>query len=255
VIDSLKPVAPLPIPCKICGHAATLYGVVDFHKSCRDEQVRLPLSGVPIYYHRCANCGFLFTCAFDDWNTDQFRKYVYNEDYRSIDPDYEISRPHMNAMRVEHLLGQHKADLRVLDYGGGNDVLCSTLRSKGFPVAVTYDPMVPEHASRPGGSFDLVTCFETLEHMPDPVTGIGGILEYLAEPGLVVFSTLVLTADFNNYGLNWWYVAPRNGHVSIFTWKALEIAWGRYGYKIASSSDHRHLAFRTLPSFAAHLIR
>ena len=58
--------------------------------------------------------------------------------------------------------------MRVLDYGGGNDVLCHTLRANGFKEAVTYDPMVPEHALKPAGKLDLVTCFETLEHLPDP---------------------------------------------------------------------------------------
>jgi 2-polyprenyl-3-methyl-5-hydroxy-6-metoxy-1,4-benzoquinol methylase len=61
-------------------------------------------------------------------------------------------------------------------------VLCSELRAAGFPVATTYDPFVPEYAAAPAGKFGLITCFETLEHMPDPVKGIGAIVEKLAEP-------------------------------------------------------------------------
>jgi SAM-dependent methyltransferase len=256
MIDSLKPVSAAPQPCKICGGAAALWGVVDFHKSCEEANgVRLPPLGVPIYYRRCASCGFLFTDAFDDWNYDQFKRHIYNDGYLSVDPGYQNSRPRSNADMVARLWGQYKANLRVLDYGGGNDVLCTALRADGFPLAVTHDPMVPEHARRPQGTFDLVTCFETLEHMPDPAAGIGRILEYLAEPGLVLFSTLVQPADFNNFGLQWWYVAPRNGHVSIFSRKALAIAWGRHGCKTASFNDDLHLAFRTLPFFATHLVK
>jgi hypothetical protein len=253
MIDSLKPVSAAPIPCKICGGAAALYGVVDFHKSCAEAQGRrLPLSGVPIYYRRCATCEFVFTDAFDGWSDEQFKAHIYNDDYLAVDPDYESSRPRSNADVVAQLWGPYRDETRVLDYGGGNDVFCTALRANGF-VAVTYDPMTPQHARRPDGKFDLVTCFETLEHLPDPVAGIASLLEYVAEPGIVFFTTLTQPADFNSHGLNWWYVGPRNGHISVFSRQALTRAFARHGYKVASHSDILHFAFHTLPPFLAHL--
>ena len=90
----------------------------------------------------------------------------------------------------------------MLDNGGRNDVFCTALRANGFPVAVTYDPMVPEYACRPDGKFDLVTCFETLEHLPDPTAGIAQIVDCVADPGLILFTTLVLPADFDTQRLN-----------------------------------------------------
>jgi len=253
-LPPLKPVSTAPVPCKICGGAADLYGVVDFHKCCEEARgVRLQLSGVPIYYRRCATCGFLFTDAFDAWDNDQFKAHIYNDSYRVVDPDYGIARPRSNADVVASLWAAYKTEMRVLDFGGGNDVFCSTLRANGFPEAVTYDPMVPEHANRPDGKFNLVTCFETLEHLPDPVAGVALILECVSEPGLVFYSTCAQPADFEKIGLAWWYVGPRNGHVSIFSKQALAIVWGRHGYKTVSLSDGVHLAFRTLPSFLAHL--
>ncbi len=252
--SALKAVSAAPLPCKICGGKAALYGVVDFHKCCEELRgFRLPLSGVPIYYRRCTACDFLFTDAFDDWSDDQFKAHIYNDDYGTIDPDYHTARPHANADLVGRLWAEHKSETRVLDFGGGNDVFCTALRTNGFPAAVTYDPMVTAHARRPNGKFDLVTCFETLEHLPDPAAGVALILECVAEPGLIFYSTLVQPADFNNYGLGWWYVGPRNGHVSIFSKQALAAAWGRHGYKTVSFNAGTHLAFRTLPSFLAHL--
>jgi 2-polyprenyl-6-hydroxyphenyl methylase/3-demethylubiquinone-9 3-methyltransferase len=121
-------------------------------------------------------------------------------------------------------------------------------RACGFSEAVTYDPMVPEHAGRPSGKFDLVTCFETLEHLPNPLDGIAKIVECVAEPGAVFYSTLTQPDDFDNHGLSWWYVGPRNGHISIFTKQALAVAWGNYGFRTAPLSQGVHLAFRTLPS-------
>jgi SAM-dependent methyltransferase len=254
MIDSLKPLSTAPSPCKICGSAAPLFGVVDFHKSCAEDRgVLLPLLGLPVYYRRCAACSFVFTDAFDDWSEEQFKAHIYNDGYQAVDPDYQTVRPLGNADVVARLWGPLKTQTRVLDYGGGNDAFCKALRANGFPVAVTYDPMVPEYARRPEGKFDLITCFETFEHLPDPAAGIALILECVAEPGPILFTTLLQPADFNRLGLNWWYVGPRNGHVSIFSKPALAAAWGRHGYKVVSFTELIHLAFRTLPPFLAHL--
>ena len=218
------------------------------HRPCEiPNGVRPPLSGVPIYYRRCATCGFLFTDAFDDWSIEQFKTHIYNDGYLAFDPDYAGKRPSGYASTVAQLWAAHKANTRVLDFGGGNDVFSAALRVSGFLDAVTYDPMVSEHASRPDGKFDLVTCFETLEHVPDPVASIGAIVDYVAEPGAVFYSTLTQPDDLNDKGMSWWYVGPRNGHISLFSKQALQVAWGRHGFKTVSFDAGHHLAFRTLP--------
>jgi SAM-dependent methyltransferase len=246
---SLRPVSTARLACKICGNGAPLYGVVDMHRPCQIEGgfTPPPLSGVPIYYRRCGYCGFLFTDAFDDWSHDDFKMHVYNDLYFAFDPHCASSRPCGNAATVAKLWAQHKADMRVLDFGGRNNVFCAALRANGFREAVPYDPIVREHANRPDGKFDLVTCFETLEHLPDPLESIRRIIECVAEPGAILYSTLTQPADFDRYGVSWWYVGPRNGHISIFTRESLSVAWGRYGYNNASFDDNLHMAFRTLP--------
>jgi tetratricopeptide (TPR) repeat protein len=253
---ALKRASTSPTPCKICGSPALLYGVVDFHRSCNTSDVKqLPLAGLPVYYRRCAACGFLFTDAFDDWNDAQFKTHIYNDGYLALDPDYVSKRPSINADMVERLFGAYKAHIRVLDYGGGNDVLCTALRRAGFRAAVTYDPFTPDYAARPEATFDLVTCFETLEHMPDPMAGVAAMLANLAEDGVVLFSTLLQPQDFDRMGLNWWYVGPRNGHISLFSRNALALVWRRHGYQTASFNDNMHFAFRTVPGFARHLLK
>jgi SAM-dependent methyltransferase len=253
MIDRLKPVSAAS-SCKICGGKASLFGVVDFNRSCEDwREVFFPLSGVPVYYRRCAECKFLFTDAFDDWSIEQFKTHIYNDAYKLIDPDYASARACTNADSVARLWGAVKAETRILDYGGGNGTFCAALRDAGFPVAVTFDPMVPEHATLPEGKFDLVTSFETIEHMPDPAAAIASILEFMAEPGIVFFTTSLQPADIEKQRLDWWYAAPRNGHVSLFSRDALRRAWGRHGYKVATIADCSHFAFRTLPPLLARV--
>lgn len=101
----LIPVASPSTVCKCCGKPADLFGVVDFHKSCEDRRrPPLPLSGVPIYYYRCPNCGFLFTTAFDEFTQQDFAAHIYNEQYILVDPDYAGHRPRQSA-QVVHRLG------------------------------------------------------------------------------------------------------------------------------------------------------
>jgi 2-polyprenyl-6-hydroxyphenyl methylase/3-demethylubiquinone-9 3-methyltransferase len=249
-MPALKHASSSPQPCKICGQAAPLYGVVDFNKSCEEHRgLRLPLAGIPIYYRRCTACGFLFTDAFDDWSVDEFRAHIYNDGYATVDPDYQTARPNANAETVLKYWGEIRTQIRVLDFGGGSDTLCANLRAAGFTTAVSYDPIVPELAQRPEGKFDLVTCIETMEHMPDPLAGIASIVDCAADPGLVFYSTMLVPQDIDARGLSWWYVGPRNGHVSLFTQQALAIAWSRHGYKTVSLNDGVHFAFRTLPAY------
>jgi len=247
---NLKRVCDTPLPCKICQQPAPIYGNVDFNRSCEvPNGIKLPSLGIAVHYRRCSGCGFLFTDAFDDWSEADFKKHIYNDSYHAVDPDYKDVRPRANAALARDLFGADKAHRRVLDYGGGNDILCAELRSIGFPVAVTYDPFVTDHARPPEGTFDLITCFETLEHMPDPLAGIGTITTHLADPGLVLFSTLLQPDNINQLQLNWWYVGPRNGHVSLFSRDALAKAWSHYGCHAVSLNANVHIAFRSLPTF------
>lgn len=250
---TLRPAGTAIVPCKACGGAAALHGVVDFNKCCEEARgFRLSLAGIPVYYRRCTACGFLFTDAFDDWDIESFKQHIYNDDYRLVDPDYAEFRPRANAESVAILLAAVKAETRVLDFGAGNDAFCTVLRANGFAIAVPYDPMVSQYAQRPAGKFDVVTCFETFEHLPDPAASVAMIVECAADPGLILYSTLAQPANLSE-GVSWWYVAPRNGHISIFSKQALAAIWGRYGYKTVALGDHLHIAFRTLPSYLAHL--
>ena len=253
-LPNLKPIGTEVPPCKICGSASTLYGVVDFNRSCEEVRGRfLPLSGVPVNYRRCPTCGFLFTDSFDRWTEADFKEHIHNDDYVVVDPDYVETRPAANAGLINHLFERDKARLRVLDYGGGNGVLSQALTAAGFLSAQTYDPFSPEHATLPGEMFDIVTCFETFEHSPNPLATIDVIAERTADPGIVIFSTLVQPEDFDNLGLNWWYIGPRNGHISLFTRQALGMAWESRGYTFGSFDDNLHVAFRRCPDFARHL--
>ena len=252
-VADLKLIAdPSPADCKICSAPSPLYGVVDFNKSCIEQQGRkLPLSGHPIYFRRCQQCGFTFTTAFDGWDLDAFRRNIYNDEYVVVDPDYVELRPAGNANLVAISFPEGKSSMSILDYGGGDGLLAARLREQGF-TAATYDPFSTFN-QLPEEKFDLITCFEVMEHVPTPQATVDAIVSLLNKPGAVLFSTLVQPEAFESVGVNWWYAAPRNGHVSLYTGQALARLFQPHGMKVASFSPDMHFAYAEIPPFAAHL--
>jgi 2-polyprenyl-3-methyl-5-hydroxy-6-metoxy-1,4-benzoquinol methylase len=251
----LQPICPQYTPCKCCGELARRYGVVDFHKNCESfRKNALDVSGVPVYYHRCPACGFIFTTAFDHFGNDDFEQHIYNNDYHLIDPDYLESRPKGNAGILSNLF-QVNRPRRVLDYGGGNGVLAETLRTVGFAHVDTYDPFVPRFRTRPSDRYDCVVCFEVVEHSTNPASVFADMNDLLNDSGMIFFSTLLQPADIDRQGLNWWYAAPRNAHVSLHTKMSLHKIGQRFGFHFGSFTESYHVFFRQVPDFAKHLFK
>jgi 2-polyprenyl-6-hydroxyphenyl methylase/3-demethylubiquinone-9 3-methyltransferase len=254
--QGLKSVTTKQARCKCCGALALAYGVVDFHKNCelhRGKMV-LDISGVPIYYHRCPVCHFIFTTAFDHFTMDDFLQHIYNDDYIMVDPDYQEGRPKGNAAWLRSVFSQGWPR-QILDYGGGNGALAQALQAAGFDQVVTYDPFVPDHCSRPAHRFDCIVSFEVLEHSTAPARTIADMSEFLQDPGLIIFSTLVQPENIDQQGLNWWYAGPRNGHVSLYSKMSLAILGQAHGFNLGSFNHSIHVFFREIPEFATHLIK
>lgn len=240
-------------PCKCCGAATVGFGAVDFSKSCEDtRRPPLPPTGIAIEYRRCPACGFVFTVAFDDFTPDDFRAHVYNDGYADVDPDFALDRPRNNAQWLADTIFPSQKSLRMLDYGGGDGTLAGHLRAAGFTNVETYDPFYG--GGRPGGRYEVITCFEVFEHTPTPFETAREIRSLLADPGLLIFSTLMQPSDLAETGLSWWYAAPRNGHVSLHSRESITALFRRLGLKWGSFNDVVHVAYRgRMPAFARHL--
>lgn len=231
-----------------------MFGVADFHKNCAGLQSGpFALSGIPIYYHRCPSCGFLFTGAFDAWTAGDFAAHIYNDDYALVDPDFAHARPWGNAQMIAQALGASK-NLRILDYGGGSGALAGFLRDAGFSDVQTYDPFVPAHAERPSGCYDCIVSFEVMEHSPNPRQTLEEMNSLRAGQGIVLFSTLVQPPDIERQEAAWWYVGPRNGHVSLHSHGSLRVLAEGLGLQIGSFGNGLHLLLDTLPAWAEHLV-
>ena len=71
--------------------------------------------------------------------------------------------------------------IRILDYGGGNGRLAQHLVARGLNAS-SWDVMAADQHRPLAGNFDLVTCFEVMEHTTTPIETFAEILSFLT-PG------------------------------------------------------------------------
>lgn len=230
-----------------------MHGVVDFNKSCEiDRGLIVALSGMPIWYYRCGSCAFLFTQEFDRFSIADWRALVYNDDYLTVDPDYAGARAEANAPLVRTIAAQLgitdpnlaailMARPRILDYGSGGGTLTGLLADLPADLAA-WDPLLAP-GERPEGQFELVTAFEVFEHTVTPVETAREALSFVRAGGALLFSTLVLD-DLPAQKTDHWYVAPRNGHVSIHSTRSLDLMFGVLGWNVQHLTPNLHIARR-----------
>lgn len=136
--------------------------------------------------------------------------------HRWWDPDGEFKPLHqINPLRLDYVL--EKADglfgKKVLDVGCGGGILAESMAVEGADVtgldmgaeplevarlhasetrtSVSYiQSTVEEHAQEHPGRYDVVTCMEMLEHVPDPLSVIRSCAKLVKPGGHVFFSTL-----------------------------------------------------------------
>ena len=126
------------------------------------------------------------------------------------------------------------------------------VRELGFE-AWTGDPASIDISER----FDVITLWETIEHVPDPDPLLQRIKKWLKPDGILMIGTGDNTSLVSRMlGKRWWYFVPPD-HVVYYNPRALEIALKRNGYQIESSGhvvahwvSSRNAAMKLMRSFA-----
>jgi SAM-dependent methyltransferase len=208
-----------------------------------------------VYYFLCDRCGFCFAPEFLSWTRAEFERRIYNEDYEEVDPDYVEARPQYVANTILGMLDAEALAIRHLDYGGGNGMLSDILFQRGWD-STSYDPFVNRDVAVGDlGTFDLITAVEVFEHVADVNRLASDLLTLLRPHGVVLFTTQLSDGKIaRGQPLSWWYAAPRNGHISLFSCTSLVILANSRGLKFGSLSPNLHAFWRTAPSWAKGLV-
>jgi 2-polyprenyl-6-hydroxyphenyl methylase/3-demethylubiquinone-9 3-methyltransferase len=190
-------------------------------------------------YHACEICGFVFTDFFDAWSAETFAEKIYNGDYVCIDPDYVSARPTQMGRWTADVLAEASRSLRFLDYGAGSGILGEQLRAAGFHEVQAWDPF--SSPARPRGPFDVITCYEVLEHVTDPAAAFEEFRTLLAPGGVVLLSTHLVPGDISHLRSDWWYLGPRNGHISLFSAASLHQLAARHRMAFCTNGKEFHI--------------
>lgn len=234
--------------CKICGKDSPFFDRLDFNRVCGSATDYFNgAAGVDVYYRKCASCGFIFTDFFDSFTPELWRDHIYNPDYyESIDPEYKLIRPAHDSNELDCLLRSPSRRWIGLDYGGGNGLMSDLLRHKGY-VFDCYDPFGANTVQAENiGRYNFCSSFEVLEHTVAPLDLMTDILRLCSPDRLGILVGTVTQNDSIRPGKlgDWWYAAPRNGHVSLYSRKSLELLALRFGLSHFSLSDSTHFLYR-----------
>jgi 2-polyprenyl-6-hydroxyphenyl methylase/3-demethylubiquinone-9 3-methyltransferase len=205
-------------------------------------------TGIAVHYSSCNRCGHIWTACLDDWTAGDFQERIYNESYVLADPPFTHDRPARNSAMIDSMVGNFRRDLEILDWGGGDGLMARMLIERGFQNVISCDPFYGDTPRFPDGTFDLVTCFEVVEHVPDQRGLFAELARHMAADGAILLSTLLQPPDIGELRLGWWYARPRNGHIRLHSAKSLELCLSREGLRLKSLSGEMHVAYRDAES-------
>lgn len=192
---------------------------------------------------RCASCGLAFTYPQPSMLSEQYDS-TYFDLYRRRH-EFRLRRADSRLRRIELLM----APGRLLDIGCSLGYFVEAANARGWHASgVEISPYAAAEARSLGldvrtgtldaaayedGSFDCVTMWDVLEHVPDPTRHMGEVRRILAPGGMVVVGTPNLGhALFRLKRENWRHLKPAE-HIFYFTASTLARLFEKTGFAVA----------------------
>lgn len=189
-----------------------------------------------VSYFRCPNCEFLQT------EDPHWLDEAYSEAISKLDIGL-LWRADKGARIVEGVIGAFfDPNAKFVDWGAGYGVLVRTMRDRGFDF-YWRDPYAKNIFAKgfeadPATRYEMITCFEVFEHMPDPIREIE---EMLTLSDSIFFTTEILPAEHSKQE-SWWYLGKESGqHISFYSVKTLALIARRLGLNLTTDGGSYHL--------------
>lgn len=190
-------------------------------------------------YYRCPACG-LIALPDPTWLEEAYTSAIYSGDSGLLRRSRVLSTVTAALIRSEGL-----SRGTFLDWAGGYGTLTRMMRDKGFEFftvdAYAKNLLAPGFDGDESASYDLVTAFEVVEHISNPIEE----LKLLAAANDRFFFTTQLQPAEPPRPADWWYYVAESGqHITFHTLTSLGILADRLGYQLTSNGDQYHLFHR-----------
>lgn len=236
------------VPCNLCG--ADHYAV---HLQRRDLMLFLPGEFRLV---RCLECGLVYLnprpvpeqlAELYQGDYDQYNQAIQDEKpLKRLDRQYGLRK------RCQAILG-HKSHGHLLDVGCATGDFLETMRTypgwqvSGVELSATASRYARERlgldvrtgtlmeARFAAESFDVITLWNVIEHLTDPVAELSEMNRLLRPGGLLVFTTPSLDSlDAGLFGRYWiGYELPR--HYFVFSRQTAVTLLARTGFRLAEA--------------------
>lgn len=123
----------------------------------------------------------------------------------------------------------------AVDFGAGHGVFVRLMRDRGFKFSWSDLHASNDYARgfehKDGLNYDLLTAFEVLEHLIDPVAEL---TKLMALSDNVLVSTCLVPQPAPRLS-DWWYYVPTTGqHIAFYTVESLRLLARRFGRNLLS---------------------
>lgn len=202
----------------------------------------LVLDKYTVQYYQCSQCQFIFTEP-PYWLDEAYAASAITRlDIGSVQHNYLMA-----GVTQAVIMTWLDSRAKFIDYGGGYGMLVRHMRDRGFDFyrhdrycqnlfANSFDltDVPPFHA-------ELITAFEVMEHLPDPVDTVA---EMLGMTDTILFSTAVQPRP-DVTPATWWYFHPQAGqHIALYSRASLYALASRFGLHYCWNKQNIHLFSR-----------
>ncbi len=251
---------------------------------CGSGRSELKFEEAPFSVRRCVDCGLVFVSP--RLTAEALHRDVYSEQYwRSDRPrehgyaDYAKDEPlYLKTFRRRRgLVARHCPEPgRVLDIGCAAGYFLRVMQAEGWDVlGVEPSPIAERAASHlgqdrvwhgtldsapadrcPPGSFDLVTMWDVIEHVPDPQQLLREAKSMLAPGGTLILETQNVDSRFASMLGKRWHHYKHREHLYHFNPDTVQRLLGQSGFEVVDNSaafGGKYVSFAFIAERAARL--
>jgi SAM-dependent methyltransferase len=212
--------------------------------------IRTHSGGFPFSYLKCQGCGLVFLSPRPDGKEvlQFYEQDYYGENPQKFRSGLEALRLFFARNRMRRVQKFFPSSGKALDIGCGEGTFLQLLQKEGWECHGTE--LTAESASRAirlgisvsvgqidedrfaPHSFDLITLWQVLEHLPDPMRTLKIATHLLKKGGILAISTPNIDSLQAEVGRNQWFHLDPPRHLYLYSPRTLEQIIGSFGFRL-----------------------